>query len=72
MTMGYNFYDHVYDYIGMTMLTTIKNIVWQFTRVFLVICVSISCSARLIYKAKSAHITPLLYSLHWLPSSSRI
>ena len=46
MTMGYNFYDHVYDYIGMTMLTTIKNIVWQFTRVFLVMCVTINCSAR--------------------------
>ena len=28
----------------------------------------INCSARLIYKAsKSAHITPLLFDLHWLP-----
>ena len=33
----------------------------------------ISCSARLIFKApKSAHITLLLYDLHWLPISSRI
>ena len=33
----------------------------------------ISCSARLIFKApKSAHITPLLYDLHWLPISSLI
>jgi len=33
----------------------------------------ISCSARLVYKApKSAHITPLLFDLHWLPISSRI
>ena len=33
----------------------------------------INCSARLIYKAsKSAHITPLLFDLHWLPISSRI
>ena len=33
----------------------------------------INCSARLIYKAsKSAHITPLLFGLHWLPNSSRI
>ena len=31
----------------------------------------VSCSARLIYKApKSAHITPLLFYLHWLPISS--
>ena len=33
----------------------------------------ISCSVRLIFKApKSAHITPLLYDLHWLPISSLI
>ena len=33
----------------------------------------INCSARLIYKAsKSAHITPLLFDLHWLPISNRI
>ena len=33
----------------------------------------ISSSARLIGKApKSAHITPLLHDLHWLPISSRI
>ena len=33
----------------------------------------INCSAHLIYKAsKSAHITPLLFDLHWLPISSRI
>ena len=33
----------------------------------------ISCSTRLIFKApKSAHITLLLYDLHWLPISSRI
>ena len=33
----------------------------------------INCSARLICKAsKSAHITPLLFDLHWLPISSRI
>ena len=33
----------------------------------------INCSARLIYKdSKSAHITPLLFDLHWLPISSRI
>ena len=33
----------------------------------------INCSARLIYKTpKSAHITPLLFDLHWLPISSRI
>ena len=33
----------------------------------------INCSARLICKApKSAHVTPLLYDLHWLPISSRI
>ena len=33
----------------------------------------INCSARLIYKAsKSAHNTPLLFDLHWLPISSRI
>ena len=33
----------------------------------------INCSARLIYKApKSAHITPLLFDIHWLPISSRI
>ena len=33
----------------------------------------IKCSARLIYKAsKSAHFTPLLIDLHWLPISSRI
>ena len=33
----------------------------------------INCSARLIYKAsKSAHITSLLFDLHWLPTSSWI
>ena len=33
----------------------------------------INCSALLIYKAsKSAHITPLLFDLHWPPISSRI
>ena len=33
----------------------------------------INCSAYLIYKAsKSAHITPLLFDLHWLPISSWI
>ena len=33
----------------------------------------ISCSARLIFKVpKSAHVTPFLYDLHWLPISSRI
>ena len=33
----------------------------------------INCSARLIYKApKSCHITPLLFDLHRLPTSSRI
>ena len=33
----------------------------------------INCSACLIRKApKSAHITPFLYYLHWLPISSRI
>ena len=33
----------------------------------------INCSARLIYKAsKFAHITPLLFDLHWLPISSQI
>ena len=33
----------------------------------------INCSARLIYKAsKPAHITPLLFDLHWLPISSQI
>ena len=33
----------------------------------------VNCSARLIYKAsKSAHITPLLFDLHWLPTSNRI
>ena len=33
----------------------------------------INCSAGLICKAKkSAHITPLLFDLHWLPFSSRI
>ena len=33
----------------------------------------INCSAHLIYKAsKPAHITPLLFDLHWLPISSRI
>ena len=33
----------------------------------------INCSARLIFKVpKSAHITPFLYYLHWLPISSRI
>ena len=33
----------------------------------------INCSARLIFKApKCAHITPLLFSLHWLPVSSQI
>ena len=32
-----------------------------------------NCSAGLIFKApKSAHITPLLYDLHWLPISSLI
>ena len=32
-----------------------------------------NCSARLIYKdSKSAHITPLLFDLHWLSISSRI
>ena len=31
------------------------------------------CSARLIFKVpKSAHITPFLYDIHWLPISSRI
>ena len=33
----------------------------------------INCSARLIYNApKSAHITSLLFDLHWLPINSRI
>ena len=33
----------------------------------------INCSACLIYKAsKSAHVTPLLFDLHWLPISIRI
>ena len=33
----------------------------------------IKCSARLIFKVpKSAHVTPFLYDLHWLPISSRI
>ena len=33
----------------------------------------INCLARLICTVpKSAHITPLLYGLHWLPISSRI
>ena len=33
----------------------------------------INCSARLIFKVpKSAHITPFLYDLHWLPISGRI
>ena len=33
----------------------------------------INCSARFIYKAsKSAHITPLLFDLNWLPISSWI
>ena len=33
----------------------------------------VSCSARLIFKVpKSAHITLILYDLHWLPVSSRI
>ena len=33
----------------------------------------INCSARLIYKVpKAAHITPLSFDLHWLPTSSRI
>ena len=33
----------------------------------------INCSARLIFKVpKSAHITPFLYDLHWLPISSQI
>ena len=33
----------------------------------------INCSTRLIFKVpKSAHITPFLYYLHWLPISSRI
>ena len=33
----------------------------------------INCSAHLIYKApKSAHITPLLFDLHWLLISSWI
>ena len=32
-----------------------------------------NCSARLIFKVpKSAHITPFLYYLHWLPISSQI
>ena len=32
-----------------------------------------NCSARLIFKVpKSAHISPFLYDLHWLPISSRI
>ena len=33
----------------------------------------INCSAHLIFKVpKSAHITPFLYDLHWLPISSWI
>ena len=33
----------------------------------------VNCSARLIFKVpKSAHITPFLHDLHWLPISSRI
>ena len=33
----------------------------------------INCSARLIFEVpKSAHITPFLYDLHWLPISGRI
>ena len=33
----------------------------------------INCSARLIFKvSKSAHITPFVYDIHWLPISSRI
>ena len=33
----------------------------------------INCSARLIFKVpKSAHITPLLHNLHWLPISCQI
>ena len=33
----------------------------------------INCSARIVYKAsKPAHITPLLFDLHWLPISNRI
>ena len=33
----------------------------------------VNCTASLIYKASnSAHITPLLFDLHWLPISSRI
>ena len=33
----------------------------------------IHCSARHIFKVpKSAHISPFLYDLHWLPISSRI
>ena len=33
----------------------------------------INCSACLIFKVpKSAHITPFLYDLHWLPNSGRI
>ena len=33
----------------------------------------VSCSARLIFRVpKSAHVTPFVYDLHWLPISSRI
>ena len=33
----------------------------------------INCSTRISYEAsKPAHITPLLFELHWLPISSRI
>ena len=33
----------------------------------------INCSARFTFKVpKSAHFTPFLYDLHWLPISSRI
>ena len=33
----------------------------------------INCSAHLIFKVpKSAHITPFLYDLHWLPIGSQI
>ena len=50
------------------------------THIYVCVCVCvcvcaplIDCSARLIYKAsKSAHITPLLFDLHWLPICSRI
>ena len=33
----------------------------------------INCSARIIYKALiSAHVTPLLFDVQWLPINSRI